>query len=141
MNKGYKLFGGFIGVLLLAGISAKANKTVGKMTDENDTVQVKPAATHIPEHSVIDEVEWVVGDEPIMKSDIEQMRLQGEMEGMKWGGNPDCRIPEQIAVQKLFLHQAILDSIEVTESDIAQTVEQQINLWINSVGSKEKLEE
>ena len=141
MNKGYKLFGGFIGVLLLAGISAKANKTVGKMTDENDTVQAKPAATHIPEHSVIDEVEWVVGDEPIMKSDIEQMRLQGEMEGMKWGGNPDCRIPEQIAVQKLFLHQAILDSIEVTESDIAQTVEQQINLWINSVGSKEKLEE
>lgn len=141
MNKGYKLFGGFIGVLLLAGISAKANKTVGNMTDENDTVQAKPAATHIPEHSVIDEVEWVVGDEPIMKSDIEQMRLQGEMEGMKWGGNPDCRIPEQIAVQKLFLHQAILDSIEVTESDIAQTVEQQINLWINSVGSKEKLEE
>ena len=141
MNKGYKLFGGFIGVLLLAGISAKANKTVGNMTDENDTVQAKPAATHIPEHSVIDEVEWVVGDEPIMKSDIEQMRLQGEIEGMKWGGNPDCRIPEQIAVQKLFLHQAILDYIEVTESDIAQTVEQQINLWINSVGSKEKLEE
>jgi len=34
MNKGYKLFGGFIGVLLLAGISAKANKTVGKMTDD-----------------------------------------------------------------------------------------------------------
>ena len=141
MNKGYKLFGGFIGVLLLAGISAKANKIVGNMTDENDTVQAKPAATHIPEHSVIDEVEWVVGDEPIMKSDIEQMRLQGEIEGMKWGGNPDCRIPEQIAVQKLFLHQAILDSIEVTESDIAQTVEQQINLWINSAGSKEKLEE
>ena len=60
MNKGYKLFGGFIGVLLLAGISAKANKTVGNMTDENDTVQAKSAATHIPEHSVIDEVEWVV---------------------------------------------------------------------------------
>ena len=111
------------------------------MTDKKDSVQTKSMDVSVPEHSVIDEVVWVVGDEPIMKSDVEQMRLQGEMEGMKWGGNPDCRIPEQIAVQKLFLHQAALDSIEVTESDIAQTVEQQINYWINSVGSREKLEE
>ena len=141
MNKGYKLFGGFIGMLLLIGVTAKANKTVGYMTDKKDSVQTKSMDVSVPEHSVIDEVVWVVGDEPIMKSDVEQMRLQGEMEGMKWGGNPDCRIPEQIAVQKLFLHQAALDSIEVTESDIAQTVEQQINYWINSVGSREKLEE
>ena len=141
MNKGYKLFGGFIGMLLLIGITAKANKTAGYMTDKKDSVQTKSMDVSVPEHSVIDEVVWVVGDEPIMKSDVEQMRLQGEMEGMKWGGNPDCRIPEQIAVQKLFLHQAALDSIDVTESDIAQTVEQQINYWINSVGSREKLEE
>ena len=141
MNKGYKLFGGFIGMLLLIGVTAKANKTAGYMTDKKDSVQTKSMDVSVPEHSVIDEVVWVVGDEPIMKSDVEQMRLQGEMEGMKWGGNPDCRIPEQIAVQKLFLHQAALDSIEVTESDIAQTVEQQINYWINSVGSREKLEE
>ena len=141
MNKGYKLFGGFIGLLLLIGITAKANKMAGYMTDKKDSVQTKSMDVSVPEHSVIDEVVWVVGDEPIMKSDVEQMRLQGEMEGMKWGGNPDCRIPEQIAVQKLFLHQAALDSIEVTESDIAQTVEQQINYWINSVGSREKLEE
>ena len=141
MNKGYKLFGGFIGMLLLIGVTAKANKTAGYMTDKKDSVQTKSMDASVPEHSVIDEVVWVVGDEPIMKSDVEQMRLQGEMEGMKWGGNPDCRIPEQIAVQKLFLHQAALDSIEVTESDIAQTVEQQINYWINSVGSREKLEE
>ena len=141
MNKGYKLFGSFIGMLLLIGITAKANKTAGYMTDKKDSVQTKSMDVSVPEHSVIDEVVWVVGDEPIMKSDVEQMRLQGEMEGMKWGGNPDCRIPEQIAVQKLFLHQAALDSIEVTESDIAQTVEQQINYWINSAGSREKLEE
>ena len=141
MNKGYKLFSGFIGMLRLIGITAKANKTAGYMTDKKDSVQTKSMDVSVPEHSVIDEVVWVVGDEPIMKSDVEQMRLQGEMEGMKWGGNPDCRIPEQIAVQKLFLHQAALDSIEVTESDIAQTVEQQINYWINSVGSREKLEE
>ena len=62
---------------------------------------------------------------------------------MKWDGNPECILPEQIAVQKLFLHQAALDSIEVTESEISQGIEQQINYWISlpQIGSKEKLEE
>ena len=62
---------------------------------------------------------------------------------MKWDGDPECVLPEQIAVQKLFLHQAALDSVEVTESEIAQGVDQQINYWISlpQIGSKEKLEE
>ncbi|AKU68385.1 peptidylprolyl isomerase [Prevotella fusca] len=94
-------------------------------------------------NSVVDEVIWVVGDEPILKSEVEIMRLQSEAEGMKWDGNPECILPEQIAVQKLFLHQAALDSIEVTESEISQGIEQQINYWISlpQIGSKEKLEE
>lgn len=95
----------------------------------------------IPENSVIDEVIWVVGDEPILKSDVEEMRMQGLAEGINFGSDPDFSIPEQIAVQKLFLHQAQIDSIEVTESDIATGVNQQINRWIEMAGSQEKLEE
>ena len=104
-----------------------------------DTIVEEMAA---PEPSIIDEVIWVVGDEAILKSNVEAMRLQGEMEGMKWYGNPDCSIPEQIAVQKLFLHQAAIDSIEVTESEIISQVDQQINYWIQMAdGSREKVEE
>lgn len=92
--------------------------------------------------TVIDEVIWVVGDEAILKSDVEVMRMQAAMEGVKWGGDPDCTIPEQIAVQKLFKHQAIIDSIEVTDADVAAEVEQQINYWLEMVdGSRERLEE
>jgi len=91
--------------------------------------------------SVIDEVIWVIGDEPILKSDVEQMRLQAAMEGVRFKGDPDCAIPEQIAVQKLFLHQAAIDSIEVTEAEISQGVEQQIQMWTEAAGSREKLEE
>lgn len=91
--------------------------------------------------SIIDEVIWVVGDEAILKSDVESMRLQAAMEGVRWSGNPDCVIPEQIAVQKLFLHQAEIDSIEVSESDISSGIEDQINRWIEMIGSREKLEE
>ena len=96
----------------------------------------------IPPESVIDEVIWVVGDEAILKSDVESMRMQAAMEGVKWSGDPDCSIPEQIAVQKLFVHQADIDSIEVTDADVAQDVEQQINYWLEMVdGSRERLEE
>ena len=92
--------------------------------------------------TVIDEVIWVVGDEAILKSDVEQMRMQAALEGVKWSGDPDCTIPEQIAVQKLFKHQAIIDSIEVTDADVAQEVEYQISAWLEMVdGSRERLEE
>ena len=100
-------------------------------------------ATAVPRQNVVDEVVWVVGDEPILKSDIEVTRLQGAVDGGDWGDNADCLIPEQLAVQKLFLHQAALDSIEVTESEISQGVDQRINYWISlpEVGSRERLEQ
>ena len=91
--------------------------------------------------SVIDEVIWVVGDEAILKSDVEQMRLQAAQEGYRFKGNPDCAIPEQIAVQKLFLHQAAIDSIEVSEAEISAGIDRQIEAWTQMIGSREKLEE
>lgn len=132
------------GFLLAA--SGEASRFVSRVSDDElktDTVSDKKVAEDAPanENSIIDEVVWVVGDEAILKSDVEAMRIQGEMEGMKWNGDPDFIIPEQLAVQKLFLHQAALDSIEVTESDVSQSVDQQINYWISNAGSREKLEE
>lgn len=91
--------------------------------------------------NVIDEVLWVVGDEPILKSEVEGLRLQAEMEGLRWKGDPDCAIPERIAVEKLFLHQAAIDSIEVTESEITTNMEQRLEYFIQQAGSREKLEE
>ena len=102
------------------------------------------AASHVDDNTdanIVDEVIWVVGDEAILKSDVEVMRLQAAMEGMKWTGDPDCAIPEQIALQKLFMNQAALDSVEVTESEVAAEIDQQIEFWISQAGSKEKLEE
>ena len=64
-----------------------------------------------------------------------------QSQGQRINGDPYCVIPEQIAIQKLFLTQARLDSVFVTESEVFSTVEQRINMWINSIGSKEKVEE
>lgn len=123
--------------MLLVGISSYASPTSWASQDSpSDSLQP------IPAQSVIDEVIWVVGDEAVLKSDVEALRMQAAMEGVKWSGDPDCTIPEQIAVNKLFLHQADIDSIEVTEADVAQEVEQQISYWLEMVdGSLERLEE
>jgi peptidyl-prolyl cis-trans isomerase SurA len=91
--------------------------------------------------SVVDEVIWVVGDEAILKSDVEVTRIQAVMEGVRWSGDPDCAIPEQLAVQKLFLHQAAIDSIEVKESEISAATERRLDYMIQQIGSREKLEE
>lgn len=104
-------------------------------------MQAKTASDSTKVQSVVDEVIWVVGDEAILKSDVEAMRIQGQQEGMRWKGDPDCSIPEQIAVQKLYLHQAAIDSIEVTEAEITQGIEQQIEYMVSVIGSREKLEE
>ncbi|MBO4674342.1 MAG: peptidylprolyl isomerase [Bacteroidaceae bacterium] len=91
--------------------------------------------------NVIDEVIWVVGDEAILRSDVENARMEMIQMGEKWEGDPYCVIPEQLAVQKLFLHQAAIDSIEVSDADVFQQVDDDLQRQIMNAGSKEKIEE
>lgn len=91
--------------------------------------------------NVIDQIVWVVGDEAILKSDVEGLRLRMQFEGYRFDGDPYCIIPEQIAVQKLFLHQAKIDSVEVSSSAVSREVERWINSIISQYGSREKVEE
>lgn len=95
----------------------------------------------VSQDNVIDEVVWVVGDEAILKSDVEDVRLDAIYNGRTFDGDPYCVIPEEIAVQKLFLHQAELDSIVVSESEVVTQVDLMINTYINRIGSLEKMEE
>ena len=89
--------------------------------------------------NVVDEVIWVVGDTPILLSDVEETRISQEMRRQPVE-NPYCTIPEQIAIQKLFLHQAALDSVEVSEGDIIRSVDEEINYYVMNLGSRENVE-
>ncbi len=88
-----------------------------------------------------EEVAWVVGDQPIWKSDIEETYQQMLYEKVPINGDPYCVIPEQLAIEKLYLHQAELDTIEVSETMIMQQVEQTINNYIAQLGTQEKVEQ
>ena len=127
---------------VLGATAMGSHAVMNPMTaDQDSVVTQKPVEQKLHPQSVVDEVIWVVGDEAILKSDVEMLRLQAAQEGTRWNGDPDCVIPEQIAVQKLFLQQAAIDSIEVSESEISSGIDQQINYWIEMAGSREKLEE
>ena len=99
------------------------------------------AVSAVAQDNVVDEVIWVVGDEAILKSDVEQMRLEAQSMGQRLNGDPYCVLPEQLAIQKLFLQQAAIDSVEVTDNEVLQQVDMKVNYFIQQIGSKEKLEE
>ncbi|MBP5562245.1 MAG: peptidylprolyl isomerase [Muribaculaceae bacterium] len=99
------------------------------------------ALAAMAQNNVAEEVAWVVGDQPIFKSEIEEEYQQAIYERAELPGNPYCLIPERMAIDKLFLHQARIDTIEVPNSSVQQSVEARINYYIANLGSKEKLEE
>lgn len=93
------------------------------------------------ESNVIDEVAWVVGDGPIWRSEIEEAYSQLQYENQKLQGDPYCVIPERLAIEKLYLHQADMDTVEVAESAVSAQVESRLNYFIANLGSREKVEE
>ena len=99
-----------------------------------------PGVIHAQDN-VIDEIVWIVGDEAILKSDVERQRMQMLNERQRFQGDPYCVIPENLAIQKLYLNQAKLDSIEADEGNVIRYVDSRINTMINELGSQEKLEE
>lgn len=97
--------------------------------------------TILAQDNVIDEIVWVVGEDAILKSEIESQIQQLKYEKIDIPGDPYCYIAEQIAVRKLFLNQAKLDSLEVSEGNVNMQVNQRVNSMIAQIGSEEKLVE
>ena len=126
-----------------------ANRTYPKVTDivklRSTSLTVALAAVALAalaaNNNIVEEVAWMVGDQPIYKSEIEEAYQQMLYEKTPINGDPYCIIPEQLALEKLFLHQADIDTVEVQESMVTQAVEQRINYLISNLGSKEKVEE
>ena len=92
-------------------------------------------------YKVIDKVVWVVGDEPILYSDIEAEIQRKKYEKTPIEGDPYCTIPELIALQKLFIAGAKLDSLTVSDASVEQQVDGRIRYFLGQIGSKEKVEE
>ena len=95
----------------------------------------------VAQSNVIDEIVWVVGDEAIYRSEVEETRRDAQKNGIQWDGDPYCIIPEQLALNKLFMNQAELDSIFASDEDVADLVQRDLNNRIEKLGSQDKVEE
>lgn len=94
------------------------------------------------QEQVIDEVVAVVGANYILQSDIESQYIQFRMQGGITNARATrCQILEDLLFQKLMLNQAELDSIQVTEEQIEQTMDARFRYYIQQFGSQEKLEQ
>lgn len=93
-----------------------------------------------PEDNVAEETVWLIGDQPIWRSEVESSWQEMRQEKFNIIGDPYCFVPEQIALERIYLHQADLDSIEANPSQIGAQVDSRINDWINQAGSREQLE-
>ena len=69
-----------------------------------------------PDANSAEEVVWMIGDQPIWRSEVEDAYQQMKQEKFAIKGDPYCFIPEQIALERLYLHQADLDTVEVART-------------------------
>lgn len=90
---------------------------------------------------VVDQVVAVVGGNAVYRSDIESQYLQARAQGARDNGNLQCQIFEEMLKQKLLLHQSRIDSIQVSDAQVEQQLNQRLDYFIRQIGSKEKLEE
>ena len=90
---------------------------------------------------IIDEIVAIVGDNIILRSDLESQRLQALEQGITIDEDVYCFIMDKLLFEKLLLHQADLDSIEVTDGQIEGEMDRRLNYFISQLGSEEKLEE
>lgn len=90
---------------------------------------------------MIDQIVAVVGKNIILKSDIEGMYLQQQAEGVTSDGDMKCEILEDLLVQRLLLAEAELDTtINVTDSQVNERMDQQIQFYISHLGSEKEVE-
>ena len=83
----------------------------------------------------------VVGDNIILKSDLEQQILQYQAQGLEVDSLMRIQVLEDLLFQKLMLHKAEIDSIEVTENDVLNEIDSRLNTFISQLGSEDQLEE
>lgn len=89
---------------------------------------------------LVDKIVGIVGDKVVLLSDVElqyeQMRMEQDIpEGFK------CELLNQMLSNKMYLEQALLDSLMVSEDEIESELSRRIQYFVGMIGSEDRLEE
>ncbi|MCL2328810.1 MAG: peptidylprolyl isomerase [Bacteroidetes bacterium] len=86
------------------------------------------------ERIVLDQVIAIVGDEMIKKSDIDNQMYQIRVLSGGKTQTDACELFEEMLIQKILLHQAVLDSITVSESEVEGEISRRVTMFSGDDG-------
>ncbi len=89
----------------------------------------------------IDKIIAIIGDEIVLRSEVENQYLQYISQGVTSNEELRCEILEDLMTQKLLIFSCKQDSISVTREEIEQEVETRVNYYVDQIGSIEKVEQ
>ena len=86
----------------------------------------------------VDGIVAEIGDQIILRSDIIFQKQALSQEGKELS---DCEMLQEISLEKLLIHHAAIDSIEVTNEEIDESIDRRIQQLVSQIGSERKMEE
>lgn len=90
---------------------------------------------------ILDEVVAVIGENIILKSQLEAEYAQAQKEMSFYDGDLKCELLNQLIIQKLYLHKGKLDSTYADETRVNAEVDRRIQYYASQIGGEAKLEQ
>ena len=90
---------------------------------------------------VVEKTVALIGNDIVMLSDIEAEAQMQRARGLTVDTSARCEILEGFLVSKLFLTQARLDSLVVSEAQVSNMLDQRMNEVLTTLGGEQKAEE
>ncbi len=119
----------FLAFALLAFIPVKAQEII----KETETDTVKPAAVKPTGRIKVDGIVAVVGDYVVLDSDIDLMYRELQAQNVPIKDVKRCELLGKLMEDKLYAHQAIQDSIIVTDAEVRETMSRQIDYFVEQI--------
>ncbi|MDR6942177.1 peptidylprolyl isomerase [Mucilaginibacter pocheonensis] len=134
---------GFIFIISIAGAQTKPDSTAKSLFKSDSTAKTPAKADTAvvagPRH-MLDKIAAVVGNSPILQSDIETQYARYLVEGNQPNPEVKCRVLQSLLTQKLLAQQAAIDSIEVKDDEVDNNVDRRMREMTQRAGGQEKLE-
>ncbi|MBK0370484.1 peptidylprolyl isomerase [Flavobacterium agrisoli] len=133
-NKNFKIVFGFL-LLFLCGSVLQAQEII------KEDVAEKPVDLSVNQKRKIDGIIATVGDYIVLDSDIDKAFLEITAQGGSVSGITRCQMLGKLLEDKLYAHQAIQDSIIVTDAEVKGMMDQRLDYMMKQVGSIDKIVE
>ena len=125
-------------VLVTATVQSQINVLTDSIT-KKETVTTKNDSVKPFKRFRAEGVAAVVGEYVILDSDIDKSYLELQQQGISIEGITRCQLLGKLMEDKLYAHQAKIDSLLVPDEQINAKIEQQLQYMIGQLGSEEKV--